>query len=145
MKGAFEGPAGRTPSANRERVWKRLFSIRSSERFTARWVAFLESSEVTTTPVLFQHLTDLIFQAILMQYSNTSVPEAETPAVSSTEANALRYAAGYVCRHLRRKLEKGSHPLKEELIIYLAKLVRSEGDSSEESGTAEEWTELVDP
>ena len=79
-----------------------------------------------------------------MQYSNTSVPEAETPAVSSTEANALRYAAGYVCRHLRRKLEKGSHPLKEELIIYLAKLVRSEGDSSEESGTAEEWTELVD-
>ena len=34
VKGAFEGPAGRTPSANRERVWKRLFSIRSSERFT---------------------------------------------------------------------------------------------------------------
>ena len=52
FKGAFEGPAGRTPSANRERVWKRLFSIWSSERLTARWVGG-KSAKVTTTPVLF--------------------------------------------------------------------------------------------
>ena len=77
-----------------------------------------------------------------MQQSNPSIQDT-MPAVTSTEANALRYAAGFVCRHLRNKLEKRNHPLKEELILCILQLIRG-ADANEESGTAEEWSELID-
>ena len=105
-------------------------------------MTFLKAAEVSTTPILFQHLTDLIFRAVLVQQSNPSIQDAML-AVTSTEANALRYAAGFVCRHLRNKLEKGNHPLKEELILCILQLIRG-ADANEESGTAEEWSELID-
>lgn len=35
------------------------------------------------------------------------------------EHNAIRYAAEYVKRHLRFQLEKGPHPIKEDLVLCL--------------------------
>lgn len=62
--------------------------------------------------------------------------------ISHQEGSALRYAVGYVCRHLRKKIQHGSHELKEELILCLMALVKDR--DSEECGTDEEWTKMMD-
>ena len=51
-------------------------------------------------------------------------------------------AAGYVCRHLCKKIESGSHKFKEGLILCLMALMRS--GNCEECGTDEEWTRMMD-
>ena len=56
--------------------------------------------------------------------------------------NALRYAAGYVCRHIRKKIEASNHPLKEEMTLCLMTMVKEKSDTT--SGPCEEWTDLVD-
>jgi len=47
-----------------------------------------------------------------------------------------------VSRHLHKKIESGSHEFKEELILCLMELVRSE--NCEECRTDEEWTRMMD-
>ena len=142
----FEGPVhcrSSRLSANRERMWKQLYSLRSSERYIGQWVSFLDNVGASTTPILYQHITDIVFRAIMkLKYNVNSTDEANTPAITESEANALRYVAGYVCRQVRKKLAAGSHPLKEDLIQCLGYLVR-EGDDKE-SELAEEWTDMVD-
>ena len=62
--------------------------------------------------------------------------------LTNNEANALRCVAGYVCRHLRKKIEAFSHPLKEEMILCLMSMVKDKSDTS--SKPCEEWTDLID-
>ena len=66
-----------------------------------------------------------------------------TQQFSYEEENALRYAAGYIPRALRRKLERSSHHLKEELILCLEELVM-ERDLHEEEDLSVHWTKLID-
>ena len=42
--------------------------------------------------------------------------------LTDNERNALRYTAGYICRHLRKQLERSNHELKEELVLCLMDL-----------------------
>ena len=53
-----------------------------------------------------------------------------------------RYAAAYVCRHLRRKIEHGNSKFKEELVLCLMALVKSRND--EEVASDDEWTRMLD-
>ena len=75
------------------------------------------------------------------RYKNPS-EAAVTASISPTEANALRYAAGYICRQLQNKLRRRGRYPDEELIICLAQLVRDDREDGE-CGMAGEWTELV--
>ena len=61
--------------------------------------------------------------------------------LSYEEQNALRYAAGYIPRALRKRLERSGHPLKEELILCLLDLTDDDDCGTSES---EEWIRLVD-
>ena len=58
------------------------------------------------------------------------------------EANALRYAAGYICFKLHKQLEASSNPRKTQMLSLLVNLVDNEakGDQS----TAEEWVNAID-
>ena len=58
------------------------------------------------------------------------------------KGGALRYAAAYVCGHLRRKIEHGNHKFKEELVLCLMALVKSR--NNEEFASDEEWTRMLD-
>ena len=48
-----------------------------------------------------------------------------------------------MCRHLRNKIERSSHHLKEELVLCLMTLVKGV-QYLENAGTNEEWINLVD-
>jgi len=62
--------------------------------------------------------------------------------LTEDEGNALRYTAGYICRHLRKQLERGNHAMKEELVLCLMELTKDK--ESDRRDSDEEWTVRVD-
>ena len=144
LQGALVFPRGRR-LLNREKIWQQFFTVRSSSAFVSRWTAFLEQASASPTPTLYQHLTDIMFRELLKEYYVIPSPHESsvTEGVSTLEGNALRYAAGYVVRHVCKKVKKNSHELKEDITDCLMQLVLS-GQDDGDQGTAEEWTNLVD-
>ena len=143
LQGALVFPRGRRP-LNRERIWQQFFTVRSSSGFISRWTAFLERASANPTPTLYQHLTDIIFRELMKEHY--VIPSSQSPTmegVSTLEGNALRYAAGYVVRHICKKVKKSSHESKEDITDCLMQLVLG-GQDDGDQGTAEEWTNLVD-
>ena len=129
-----------TKRFNKEKIWQRYFTLRSSNEFIQKWKWFLVQAELPATPVLFQHSTDLLFQSIIKetyQVKNSDNPN-EDISMTDDEKNVLHYVAGYVCRHLRKKIERSSHPFKEELVKG------DSDDDDEDMGTVEEWTNIID-
>ena len=103
----------------------------------------MKKANVTPTPIFYQHLTDVIYRELINSHFVGSSDDSTSAAmVTKHEAGALRYAAGYVCRHLHSKIEIGSHEFKEELVLCLMALVRS--GSHEECGNYKEWMRMID-
>lgn len=133
----------------REKMWAKYHSIRTSSDFLSQWSCFTSSVlGEPATLTLTQHLTDLMFKQLIQQQfpqEESSGAESDLPALSLHEQNALRYAAGYVCRNLRRKLERSSHPLKEELVVGIMDLLNCEDDNDDkEEACSETWLNTVD-
>ena len=106
-------------------------------------ISFLEGSGVIVKPVLFQHLSDLIFCKYVSDHFQVvclnQQADSEDLELQDSERGVLRYVAGYICRHLhvRKKLERESHGFKEEKVLCLMELVgKIEID--------EQWTNLID-
>ena len=62
------------------------------------------------------------------------------PPLDYQEQNAVQYAAGYIVRHLRQRLEMGSHQLKEELVLCLEEIC---DDTDNDCGASTDWTKQV--
>ena len=129
-------------SCNREVLWRNYFLQRSSEHFVRSWVNFLKSLHLTPTPVLYQHVTDLIFRQLIQNSFLGSAGKADVLSLTKNEGRAMRYAIGYICRHLRKKIEKSHHEHKEELILCLVSLCKD--SDSEDHGTDEDWIKAQD-
>ena len=142
LRGALVTPTGK--GLGRDKLWESYYYIHTTETFTNRWTVFLcKANYPCETPVLYQHLTDLLFKGLLRySYSVANDTSKQPSPLTNNEANALRYVAGYVCRHLRKKIEASAHPLKEEMVLYLMSMVKDKSDTSR--GVCEEWTDLVD-
>ena len=129
---------------NKEKMWQRYFTVRSSQEFIQQWKGFISQAGLPATPVLFQHLTDLLFRSLVKQtYQVNKNHSSDDVAMTNDETNVLRYVAGYVCRHLRKKIERSKHPLKEELVLCLMSLVKDDSGEVDDVGTAEEWTNII--
>ena len=55
----------RSWSYNYDKLWRGFFKLRSAPDFISRWTNFLEPVTERVKPVLFQHLTDLVFRKCL--------------------------------------------------------------------------------
>ena len=133
---------------NTDKIWRNFFLVRSTPEFINQWKTFLRGSGKTVKPVLFQHLTDLIFRKCLNDhfqviYIDQQV-DLEDVELQDSEKGVLRYVAGYICRHLRKKLERESHEFKEEMVLCLMELVKDPQDSEAKVETDEQWTDLID-
>ena len=132
---------------NRFKLWELYFTIRSSKQFIQNWVTFLSLMKVNPTPVLYQHLTDIVFKSLIrskLLFQTQKSADEVTLMVTSVEANALRYVAGYVCHHVCNTIRRKKHPMQDDLLLCLSSLVKLSGDGDDDCGTAEEWTNLVD-
>ena len=68
-------------------------------------------------------------------------------ALTYEERNAIRYAAGYIVRNLRKKLRRSAHKHKSELLQHLDDLVSFPADSSGSDQEQQEgcnWLNLLD-
>ena len=140
----FVACSGRRP-LNREKLWKALWSVRSSSGFINRWIALCERASALITPILYQHLTDLIFRKLVKEKYGIKeqVNLVDSSELSYNEANVVRFAAGYVVCHVLKKIMKKNHPSEKELFCCAKQLLK-EHQSNEDPGTAEEWTDLAD-
>ena len=72
---------------------------------------------------------------------STTEPKIDpAPAVTKREGNALCYAAGYVCRYLRKKIECTKHDFKEEIVLCLMSLTKDTPEDHRVCASSEEWT-----
>ena len=143
LNDALVDPTGKV--LQRAKIWESYFYIRSQETFINLWTIFLNAANSPVgTPVLYQHITDLIFEELLQEkyVVSASASKGSIASVTHDEANTMRYVAGYMCRHLRKKIEASSHPLKEEMVLCLMTMVKDKDDTC--SGPCEEWNDLVD-
>ena len=136
--------------AGREKMWGLFHSIRTSYEYKCHWTTFLEESMVNATTLLFQTITDKLFQKRIdyhlpLQDVSPSLSEAEGDAFTFEEENAIRYAAGYVFCALRKKIIKSAYPQKEQLSDIVEVLLQNDDqDDSAEHDTSCEWMEIVD-
>lgn len=131
-------------SINRDQLLQKFFILRSSEQFAVTWKDFLSAAQVTPTPTLYQQLTTLMFrEQINKRVTIARKSSADTiHSLTDNEINALRYTAGYICRHLRKQLERSNHELKEKLVLCSMDLTTQKDPDA--SNTDEEWTLQVD-
>ena len=130
---------------NRDKLWRNFFLLRSSTSYRKLWEDFLEPilSEKSSSALFYQHVTGELFKQLVKSHFQVENNSKDAASLSDQEGNALRYAAGYVCRHLRKKIENSTHNLKEELIICLMTLVKGV-QYPEGTGTNEQWTDSLD-
>ena len=91
-----------------------------------------------------QHLTMLMFREIIRQQfplEKETSTNKNLPPPSGEEENALRYAAGYVCQNMWKKLEGSSYLLKEEHILSTIDLL---DDNDDKEGSCETWLNSID-
>ena len=121
--------------------------MRNSSSFLLLWMnLFCEilGSQLKQSPIFYQYVTDVLFKEEVKRrfpVSTTATESSPLPALDYQERNAIRYAAGYVVRHLSKRLERTSHPLKEELVLCLVDMCTDEDD---EQGAFADWTKQVD-
>lgn len=131
-------------SYNNNKIWRGFFLLRSAPDFISQWTNFLQVTNEPVKPVLFQHLTDLVFRKCLHDHFEVlHLDQQDSVELTEAESGVLRYVAGYICRHLQKKLERESHEFKEEMILCLMELTKDD-DTGEEHGTDEHWTDLID-
>ena len=135
---------------HREKMWINFHEVRSSSVFFTRWNNFLKTPN--PSPILFQYLTSHIFKNLIKHsfpVDMTSPSTSSGPSTSSsglqlnyTEKNALRYAAGYIPRALRKKIDCSPHSntIKEELQRCLLDLIEADGIDDE----SQDWEKLLD-
>lgn len=136
---------------NKEKLWKSFHTLRTSESYEAKWIAFLKvSTTMTPSPIFYQYVSDYFFNLYLKSKIFNPGSNGITQCTSSTstdtltfnEENALRYTSGYVIKSLYKKVKRSSHPSKEELLLCLCDLTDDFGDDYE--GHFSEWTSLLD-
>jgi len=129
---------------NKEKIWKQFYLLRTSKEFTERWRQFLPSTTPPVEPVLYQHLTDIVFKCLINKHFEIVYLDQEPAEINVNEKNVLRYVAGYIGRKLRTKIERENHELKEEMVLCLMELVKDGDLRGSDIGDDEEWTNLVD-
>ena len=134
-----------TLSTNRDRMWQNFFILRSSNGFVQNWKTFLHVACLSEPPVFYQHMTDLVFRALIkLHCARPAAEDGESfpTCMSTTVANALRYAAGYFCRIISGKLRKSKASNSKNLLHCVTTLVRD--DKEKWDRESEDWTRLID-
>ena len=93
---------------NRETLWIKFHELTSSQDFISKWEGFIKNVNTTVPPLLYQHLTDEIFEGIIKRWvcgsstSRNTGPNKDTVVLSNEEENVIHYVGGYVIHELKK-------------------------------------------
>ena len=128
-------------------MWHQYHQVRTAKSFREKWSDFVKlSTEQQASPAFYQYVTDVIFKELIRRHcpvESCTTSTSRDTSLTNEEANAIRYAAGYTIRALRKKIEASSHALKEELVLAIMELV-GDDDESEHQEASAEWVNLID-
>lgn len=101
----------RNLQSRQEFMWKNLFKFHSSPEFWSKWSDFLLSSILVFSPLQFFFTSLWLINSLLKQCHRIDMSEDKgiEASLSYEEKNALRYAASYVTRALRKKIKHSSN------------------------------------
>ena len=150
--GRNHGVTAPKTSAAREKMWTRYHTIRNSPVFVALWNAFLKSAGVTSedsgavaVTLLFQTISDKLFEKRIRLHcpvrSSASESETTSTSLSYEEENALRYAAGYVLKNVKKHVAS-SGASNRALIIETIDSLAVNADIDDD--VSSDWIKLVD-
>ena len=133
---------GRVFETKRERMWAAFHCLQVKD-LPPLWDALFKDlscsiSKADEVALLTQHINQKLFERVVTQQAPVEPSEVEVPPLSENEANALRYAAGYVPFVLKQKLSN-----RPEFIKFLSTLA-VEGEQSDYLGYIRRWVHLVD-
>ena len=131
----------------RAKLWKNLFQLQISAELSELWEIFLTSVKAEVNILFYQRVTDII-AGLLIQHkyqitTTTNNIELDTDNLTYSETNVIRYVSGYIPRALK-KLSSSAHPLKQELIEHLDKLVIPDPNEDISGDASTDWLNLID-
>ena len=135
--------ASKLSKRERAKLWSQLFQMQVSPKFIKLWEDFCCTCKIEGNVLFYQHAEAIILSRYKIPHTTASEVHT-TASLTYQENNALRYAARYIPRVLKKQLRRSTHPLKENLIAHLEELVFSgpAQDTSEDFST--DWINLID-
>ena len=98
---------------NREKLWRKYFLLRSSEKFITQWVTFLKLADLSPIPILYQHLTDILFRKLLDNHCMISTHSGPSSSVITQHEGTLFVMLLVLCaKGFRKKLRRVSIAIK---------------------------------
>jgi len=138
-------------ATNREKMWRAYHQLRTSGGYIEKWEEFLQAAGVTgKCNIFFQTTGDYMFKELIKVHHPLNKQEGSSSSSSTSrhqltymEMNAVRYAAGYIPRSLKKKLMKSTNPLKDNLLLCLMQLIDEEDDEPTVDDS-KDWLEKID-
>ena len=133
-------PDEKSLQRKKERMWGLFHTFRTSSSFKKSWSGFLQATVGhSMSPGFVQYVTTAIFNELIkMEYtvhcSKTAADTRTIGPLTSEEAHALHYVAGYVCRKVKLHLDSTS---KCDMSACLHDVVACDDDD-------DEWINLID-
>ena len=113
-----------TMRVRREKMWGTFHQVRCSTTFKDMWASFLlDNLSVIACPIFYQYVTDEFFRSMIREHfpvaSSQNSRASDNVTLTYQEKNALRYAAGYVIRHLAKTIQRTALPNRDEIELCL--------------------------
>ena len=124
---------------NKEKLWIGYHELTSSKLFVTKWEVFLANVSGMVPPLLYQHITDKLFEDIIKKSIELPISETSVDDViilNDEEENAIHYVGGYVLRELKRDHSNSF------ILPLLEKLTDSEKRPAIDANR--QWITLVD-
>ena len=115
------GDARSVSTSNRDKLWKGFY-VHISLQLNKMWVEFLSSEVLSEDPFLIQAVARKLFERILKKELIVSSSEQPPAPVSDDEANAIRYAGGYILNAIRKELANSDAPSSKLLVQFIVDL-----------------------
>jgi len=138
----------RTGVINQGNLWKKYHQLTISESLNVTWKQFLGLCKLDKGPMLYQHVTDELFEMrikdVVCPSSDDVCSEVTTvTCLTFEEANAVRYIDGYVVHSLKQqKKHEDVFPILEELTDKSPRDGQENEDQPE--GPEMEWIKSID-
>ena len=125
-----------------DRIWTAYHTLRTSDVYVYDWKCIIEEAGLKEgSGICFQCIGDIILKKLIkITYPVTVTKVHMNSTLTYEETNAVRYAAGFVLRTMKKNIEKSVHAHKADLLLCLAQLLDTGDAVADES---KDWLEIV--
>ena len=113
LKKIIKNSTKRDGLINAEKLWSMYHECTSLSAFRLKWEEFLTMAQQSLEPLLYQHVTDVMFEVAVKEFvapeEVTNEPADYCEAFTFEEENAVRYVGGFVIHSLQKS--KANKPI----------------------------------